>query len=230
MLLLNTILAQFVQCFYPTQPAFTCSELTIKSPERCHWRRSGVFVVNFEHSSRLFLVFLLLTLKNQMLSGYVSKCTHSLTYLQAILYVNLNLGHRFPFFQREIGVVNCIIEKWFFVLMLQVWWKSLREKIKAFRRYWISAVNSGRNVTGLWFTLVDSNDKLYGSGEKFHEEVLKIIEPLVKDIYEELKKTESKVCNFLTILHLNRKKYEKTFVRNLLILPFSNLFDQNPVN
>ena len=27
-----------------------------------HWRRSGVFIVNFEHISHLVLVFLLLTL------------------------------------------------------------------------------------------------------------------------------------------------------------------------
>ena len=26
-----------------------CSKLTIKIPERCHWRRSGVFIVNSEH-------------------------------------------------------------------------------------------------------------------------------------------------------------------------------------
>ena len=25
-----------------------CSKLTIKTPERRHWRRSGVFIVNFE--------------------------------------------------------------------------------------------------------------------------------------------------------------------------------------
>ena len=35
-----------------------CSKLTIKTPER----RSGVFIVNFEHISHRFLVFLLLTL------------------------------------------------------------------------------------------------------------------------------------------------------------------------
>ena len=40
----------------------TCSKLTIKTPERRHWRRSGVFIVNLEHVSRLVLVFLLLTL------------------------------------------------------------------------------------------------------------------------------------------------------------------------
>ena len=39
-----------------------CSKLTINTPERRHWRRSGVFIVNFEHISNLVLVFLLLTL------------------------------------------------------------------------------------------------------------------------------------------------------------------------
>ena len=39
-----------------------CSKLTIKTAGRRQWRRSGVFVVNFEHISHLALVFLLLTL------------------------------------------------------------------------------------------------------------------------------------------------------------------------
>ena len=39
-----------------------CSKLTIKTPERHHWRRFGIFSVNFEHISHLVLVFLLLTL------------------------------------------------------------------------------------------------------------------------------------------------------------------------
>ena len=39
-----------------------CSKLTIKIPERRQWRRSGIFIVNFEHISHLVLVFLLLTL------------------------------------------------------------------------------------------------------------------------------------------------------------------------
>ena len=39
-----------------------CSKLTINTPERRYWRRSGVFIVNFEHISHLALVFLLLTL------------------------------------------------------------------------------------------------------------------------------------------------------------------------
>ena len=42
-----------------------CSKLTIKTTER-HWRRSDVFIVNSEHISLLFLVFLLLTLNIQL--------------------------------------------------------------------------------------------------------------------------------------------------------------------
>ena len=39
-----------------------CSKLTIKTPERRHWRRAGVFI-NFQHILHLsLLVFLLLTL------------------------------------------------------------------------------------------------------------------------------------------------------------------------
>ena len=36
-----------------------CLKLTIKIPERRQWRRSGIFIVNFEHISHLVLVFLL---------------------------------------------------------------------------------------------------------------------------------------------------------------------------
>ena len=40
--------------------------LTIKAPERHQWRCSSVFIVNFEHTSHLVLVLLLLTLSMQM--------------------------------------------------------------------------------------------------------------------------------------------------------------------
>ena len=39
-----------------------CSKLTIKTPERRHWRRSCVFIVNFEQISNIVVVSLLLTL------------------------------------------------------------------------------------------------------------------------------------------------------------------------
>ena len=47
-----------------------CSKLTIKTPERPNWHRSGVFIVNFEHNSHLVLVFLLLTLSRYMPDGW----------------------------------------------------------------------------------------------------------------------------------------------------------------
>ena len=49
-------------------PTFTCSKSTIETVEKgikhvqSHRRRSGNFIVNFEHISHLYLVFLLLSL------------------------------------------------------------------------------------------------------------------------------------------------------------------------
>ena len=37
-----------------------CSKLTKKTPERRHWCRSGVFIVNIERISCLVLAFILL--------------------------------------------------------------------------------------------------------------------------------------------------------------------------
>ena len=45
--------------------------VTIKTSELHHWRRSGLFIGNFEHISYFFLVFLLLTLNKQMLGESV---------------------------------------------------------------------------------------------------------------------------------------------------------------
>ena len=43
--------------------------LTIKALEQRQWCRSGVFIVNFEHISRFFLVFIFLTLNRLMFVG-----------------------------------------------------------------------------------------------------------------------------------------------------------------
>ena len=45
-----------------------CSKLTIKAPNDA-WRRSCIFIVNFEHISHLVLVFLLRTLNIKMPAG-----------------------------------------------------------------------------------------------------------------------------------------------------------------
>ena len=39
-----------------------CSKLAVQTPERRHLGRSGVFIITFEHLSRLVLVLLLLAL------------------------------------------------------------------------------------------------------------------------------------------------------------------------
>ena len=52
------------------------SKLIIKTPE---WRRSGVFIVNFEHISNLVLVFILLTLNRYMPTG-IDQCVSFILY------------------------------------------------------------------------------------------------------------------------------------------------------
>ena len=39
-----------------------CSKFTIKTPEQRHWRHSCVFIITFEQTSHIVLVFPLLTL------------------------------------------------------------------------------------------------------------------------------------------------------------------------
>ena len=51
-----------------------CSKLTIKTPERRQWRHSDVFIVNSEHISHIFSVFLLLTLKCYL--GWLQDAKH----------------------------------------------------------------------------------------------------------------------------------------------------------
>ena len=60
-----------------------CSKLTIKT-ERRQWRRSGVFIVNFEHISHLFPVLLLLP--------WASKWLHDSLRVNAFLYFNAVLN------------------------------------------------------------------------------------------------------------------------------------------
>ena len=47
-----------------------CSKLTTKTPEQRQWYCSGVFTINLEHISHLFLLFLLLTFNKWMSTGW----------------------------------------------------------------------------------------------------------------------------------------------------------------
>ena len=67
-----------------------CSKLKIKIPERRQWRRSGIFIVNFEHISYLVLVFPLLTLNMQLPAGRSAACipAYLILWIYASFYVN----------------------------------------------------------------------------------------------------------------------------------------------
>ena len=58
----------------------------MKTPER-HWRRSGVFIVNVEHISHLFLVFLSLTLNKYILAGIVNKIQKRIKFIKEYAYM-----------------------------------------------------------------------------------------------------------------------------------------------
>ena len=69
-----------------------CSRLSIKTLERPHWGRSGVFIFNFENISRRSLVFLLLTLSRLILAEYEKNHRTQLRHLQ-IVYVRMDSSH-----------------------------------------------------------------------------------------------------------------------------------------
>ena len=48
-----------------------CSKLTIKTVDQVQWRCFGIFIINFEHISHLFAVFLLLTVNMYIFSGII---------------------------------------------------------------------------------------------------------------------------------------------------------------
>ena len=59
----------YLVCSKSTIKTKICSKSTIKTSERRQWRRSSVFIVNFELTSHLILVFLLLILNKQLPTG-----------------------------------------------------------------------------------------------------------------------------------------------------------------
>ena len=64
-------------------------KLTIKTLEWRYWRRSGLFIINFEHISHFFLAFLLLPLNTSMFVGkinYESLGRNGLAIIQSFNY------------------------------------------------------------------------------------------------------------------------------------------------
>ena len=85
-----------------------CSEL-IKTLKRCHWRRSRVFIVNFEHISHFFLVFLLLTSNMQLPAGIecalaLQKCKLTLAFITAITFFSTVLHRKSILHNSEVNI------------------------------------------------------------------------------------------------------------------------------
>ena len=59
------------------------SKLTIKTPERRHWRRTGIFIVDLKNNLHLVLLFLLLTLNMQLPAGQqIARSLCKICYIQ----------------------------------------------------------------------------------------------------------------------------------------------------
>ena len=52
-----------------TRESGISSKLTVRTQERCQWRRLEIFIVNFDYVWNLALVFLLLTLDMCLFAG-----------------------------------------------------------------------------------------------------------------------------------------------------------------
>ena len=66
-----------------------CSKLTIKTPERCHWYHSGVFIVNFEQISHTSLIFPLLTLNKLIPAWVISPKLHDHIQFRSFVFPKL---------------------------------------------------------------------------------------------------------------------------------------------
>ena len=124
-----------------------CSKLTIIISEWCHWRHSSVFIINFEHISHRFLVFLLLTLNKQMLAGRFVEFELIKFFLSFSFFFFF-----FFFFDSDIffWIQKFFSRFWKFFLH----YESFYSLFKVFSRWWLSATIHREK---LCFTKVLSN-------------------------------------------------------------------------
>ena len=122
-----------------------CSKVTIKTPERRHWLCSGVFIVTFEHISHLFLVFLLLTLNNQML---VQMCSHLKGKSFVICFWKINM---WKLLKVICWFIRNIILFFFFTLLIQKFYTSTMAVIE----------NMKRNIGLEWVDVVWISEKIW---------------------------------------------------------------------
>ena len=69
-----------------------CSKITIKTPERRHWRRSGVFNVNFEHISHVFWKTLAVFTESSILMGFWKHLRHLKFWISTINTFSINVS------------------------------------------------------------------------------------------------------------------------------------------
>ena len=77
-----------------------CSKLTIKTPKQLQWRRSGVFIVNFEQVSHLFLLFLLSTVNMLRLGNNMKECHQTAT-------SGITCQRILPYGSTRVNIVKC---------------------------------------------------------------------------------------------------------------------------
>ena len=99
-----------------------CPKLTIKTSERRQWRRSGVFIVNFEHISHHVLVCLLLLGATNYQWGYFvqGNCASCLVNVRWSILFNIvrNWNHTtFKSYMAGTGPFG-----WFLVILSGVGW------------------------------------------------------------------------------------------------------------
>ena len=101
-----------------------CSNLTIKIPEQHRWRRLSIFIVNFEHISHLFVLFLLLTLNKLVFWINIFKVDKgdtkttsikdlNVVFIPLTLNMHLHAGHNFPANACSKSTVFQLMGTWF---------------------------------------------------------------------------------------------------------------------
>ena len=122
-----------------------CSKLTLK-----HWHRSCVFIVNFEHISCLFLLFLLLTLSKYMLPSFVALLCFTFSCICIkVIRSRKNVSYWYPFFANKSNWnVN-----WSIWNLLHTSKRYFRFTIQLKSRFKHNMSFSGKLVTGSTYIL-----------------------------------------------------------------------------
>ena len=87
-----------------------CSKLTI-TPERRHWRCSGFFIVNFEHISHLFVVFLYPAFE-QVNNSWVTTLSNAFMYWGVFKTIDfLFMSHQIRCFLAKINTPSYLFDR-----------------------------------------------------------------------------------------------------------------------